>query len=192
MGISRNSNPFDGGMGLSTERTPVNHTRKLTLTGILSAIAVLALILESIAPTGRLGFYVLAAFVLSVILLECGIRFAWAGYIVTSVAGFIVVPEKLNVIPYIAFFGIYTVLKYHIESIRIVWLEILLKLAVFNLFLWPAWSLTKTFLPETFTTGWGVPVAGVVLQILFLFYDYLFTLWIRYYFERIAPKVRKN
>lgn len=177
---------------MSAERTPLNHTRKLTLTGILSAMVVLALILESIAPTGRLGFYVLAAFMLSVILLECGIRFAWAGYVVTSVAGFIAVPEKLNVIPYIAFFGIYTVLKYHIESLRIVWLEILLKLAVFNLFLWPAWGLAKTFLPEALTTGWDVPVAGAVLQLLFLFYDYLFTLWIRYYFEKIAPKVRKN
>lgn len=75
----------------------------MALTGVLSAIVVLALVLESIAPTGRLGFYVLAAFVLSVILLECGIRFAWAGYIVTSLAGFIAVPEKLNILPYIAF-----------------------------------------------------------------------------------------
>jgi len=177
---------------LSAERRPLNHTRKLTLTGILSALVVLALVLESIAPTGRLGFYVLAAFILSVILLECGIRFAWAGYVVTSVAGFIAVPEKLNIIPYIAFFGIYTVLKYHIESLRVVWLEIVLKLAAFNLFLWPAWSLAKTFLPEALTMGWGVPAAGAVLQILFLLYDYLFTLWIRYYFEKIAPRVRKD
>ncbi|HPU21634.1 MAG TPA: hypothetical protein PL099_01410 [Thermoclostridium caenicola] len=179
-------------MSLSAERRPLNHTRKLTLTGILSALVVLALVLESIAPTGRLGFYVLAAFILSVILLECGIRFAWAGYVVTSVAGFIAVPEKLNIIPYIAFFGIYTVLKYHIESLRVVWLEIVLKLAAFNLFLWPAWSLAKTFLPEALTMGWGVPAAGAVLQILFLLYDYLFTLWIRYYFEKIAPRVRKD
>ncbi|HOK43493.1 MAG TPA: hypothetical protein PLD49_07500 [Thermoclostridium caenicola] len=177
---------------MSAERRPLNHTRKLTLTGILSALVVLALVLESIAPTGRLGFYVLAAFILSVILLECGIRFAWAGYVVTSVAGFIAVPEKLNIIPYIAFFGIYTVLKYHIESLRVVWLEIVLKLAAFNLFLWPAWSLAKTFLPEALTMGWGVPAAGAVLQILFLLYDYLFTLWIRYYFEKIAPRVRKD
>lgn len=177
---------------MSGERASGNHTRKLALTGILAAMAVLALFLESIAPTGRLGFYVLAAFILSVILLECGIQFAWAGYIVTSLAGFLVVPEKLSIIPYIAFFGIYTVLKYHIESLRTVWLEIMLKLAVFNLFLWPAWSLARTFLPKMLTEGWGVPAAGAVLQILFLLYDYLFTLWIRYYFEKIAPKVRRD
>jgi hypothetical protein len=179
-------------MGLSAERASGNHTRKIALTGVLSAIVVSALVLESIAPTGRLGFYVLAAFVLSVILLECGIRFAWAGYIVTSLAGFIAVPEKLNILPYIAFFGIYTVVKYHIESLRKVWLEILLKLAAFNLFLWPAWGMAKAFLPESLTKGWGVPVVGAVLQILFLLYDYLFTLWIRFYFEKIAPKVKRG
>ena len=176
---------------MSAERASGNHTRKIALTGVLSAIVVSALVLESIAPTGRLGFYVLAAFVLSVILLECGIRFAWAGYIVTSLAGFIAVPEKLNILPYILF-GIYTVVKYHIESLRKVWLEILLKLAAFNLFLWPAWGMAKAFLPESLTMGWGVPVVGAVLQILFLLYDYLFTLWIRFYFEKIAPKVKRG
>ena len=63
---------------MSAERASGN-TRKLALTGILSAIVIIALVLESIAPTGRLGFYVLAAFVLSVINLECGIQFGWAG-----------------------------------------------------------------------------------------------------------------
>jgi len=176
---------------LSAERASGN-TRKLALTGILSAVVVIALVLESIAPTGRLGFYVLAAFVLSVVILECGIQFAWAGYAVTSLAGFIAVPEKLNVIPYIAFFGVYTLLKYHIECLRKVWLEILLKLCAFNLFLWPAWSLAKTFLPEPLTKGWGVLAAGVVLQILFLLYDLLFTLWIRFYSEKIAPRIKRG
>jgi len=176
---------------LSAERASGN-TRKLALTGILSAIVVIALVLESIAPTGRLGFYVLAAFVLSVIILECGVQYAWAGYVVTSLAGFFAVPEKLNVIPYIAFFGIYTLLKYHIESIRKVWIEILLKLCAFNLFLWSAWSLAKALLPEPLTRGWGVPAAGVVLQVLFLLYDFLFTLWIRYYTEKIAPRIKRG
>ena len=176
---------------MSAERASGN-TRKLALTGILSAIVVIALVLESIAPTGRLGFYVLAAFVLSVIILECGVQYAWAGYVVTSLAGFFAVPEKLNVIPYIAFFGIYTLLKYHIESIRKVWIEILLKLCAFNLFLWPAWSLAKALLPEPLTRGWGVPAAGVVLQVLFLLYDFLFTLWIRYYTEKIAPRIKRG
>lgn len=177
---------------MSAEHASRNQTRKLALTGVLSALIVVVLVLESIAPTGRLGFYVLAAFVLSVVLLECGPRYAWASYAVTCLAGFIAVPEKLSIIPYAAFFGIYTLLKYHIESLRKVWAEIILKLCTFNLFLWPAWSMARTFLPETLTKGWGVAAAAAVLQILFLLYDYLFTLWIRFYFKKIAPRVRKN
>jgi len=35
-------------------------------------------------------------------------------------------------------------------------------------------------------------VAGLVSQIAFAFYDILFTAWIRFYFEKIAPKVRRS
>jgi hypothetical protein len=167
-------------------------TRKIALTGILSAFIVIVLFLESIVPTGRLGFYVLAGFILAVVMLEAGVKLAWAAYVVTCAAGFLLIPEKLNLLPYVLFFGIYTMLKFHIESLRKLWLEILLKLAVFNLFLWPAWSFAKVFLPPSFTEGAMVILAGIVLQVFFVIYDILFTAWIRYYFEKIAPKVRKS
>lgn len=168
-----------------------NNTRKISLTGILSAFIIIVLFLESIAPTGRLGFYVLAGFILSVIILEAGVKWAWAAYVVTCAAGFLIIPEKLNVMPYVLFFGIYTILKYHIESLRKPWLEILLKFAAFNIFLWPAWSMVKIFLPQSMTEGIMVIVTGIVSQALFVLYDILFTAWIRFYFEKIAPKIRK-
>ncbi len=182
---------MDDNLGTSNPKKSKENTRKIALSGILSAFVVIALVVESFVPTGRLGFYVLAAFILSVVLLESGIKWAWASYAVTCAAGFLLVPEKLNVLPYILFFGIYTLIKFHIESIRKPWVEILLKLVAFNLFLWPAWSITKTFLPASLTQGTGVIIAGIVLQVVFMFYDFLFTAWIRYYFEKIAPRIRK-
>lgn len=167
-------------------------TRKIALTGILSAFIVIILFLESISPTGRLGFYVLAGFVLSIVLLECGVKWGWASYLVTSAAGLLIIPEKLNVLPYVMFFGVYTILKFHIESLRKPWLEILLKFAAFNLFLWPAWSIVKVFMPDVLKHGTMVIVAGIILQVVFAIYDILFTAWIRFYFEKIAPKVRKS
>lgn len=166
-------------------------TRKIALTGILSAFIVIVLFLESIAPTGRLGFYVLAGFILSAVILEAGVKWAWASYVVTCAAGFLLIPEKLNVLPYVLFFGIYSMLKFHIESLRKTWLEILLKFAAFNLFLWPAWNIAKVFLPPSLTEGTMIIVAGIVSQVAFAIYDILFTSWIRFYFEKIAPKVRK-
>ncbi|MGI6123200.1 MAG: hypothetical protein ACOYIG_03280 [Acetivibrionales bacterium] len=147
--------------------------------------------MESITPTGRLGFYVLAAFILSVVLLEAGVKWAWAAYVVTCAAGLLLIPEKLNVLPYVLFFGIYTMLKFHIESLRKTWVEIVLKFAAFNLFLWPAWSIAKLFLPPSLTKGMMIIVAGIILQAAFAIYDILFTSWIKFYFEKIAPKIRK-
>ena len=68
----------------------------------------------------------------------------------------------------------------------------LLKLIAFNLFLWPAWSIAKVFLPEYLTERTMIIVTGIVLQVVFVIYDILFTAWIRFYFEKIAPKVRKS
>lgn len=167
------------------------NTRKITLSGILSAFVIISLVLESFVPTGKLGFYVLAGFILSVVILEAGVKWGWGAYVVTCAAGFLIVPEKLNILPYVLFFGIYTLLKFHIESIRKPWIEIVLKFAAFNLFLWPAWSIAKTFLPEALTRGSGVWLAGIILQMVFLLYDFLFTAWIRYYFEKIAHRIRK-
>lgn len=167
-------------------------TRKIALTGILSAFIVIVLFLESIVPTGRLGFYVLAGFILSIVMLEAGVKWAWAAYVVTCASGLLLIPEKLNVLPYVLFFGIYTILKFHIESLRKPWLEILLKFAAFNLFLWPAWSIAKVFLPPSLTQGTMIIVAGIILQVVFAIYDILFTAWIRFYFEKIASKVRKS
>ena len=166
-------------------------TRKIALTGILSALVVISLVLESIAPTGRLGFYVLAGFLLSVVLLEAGIGWGWASYVVTSALGYLLVPEKLNLLPYIMFFGIYTLLKFHIESIRKPWIEIVLKLAAFNLFLWPGWGIARSFLSSRLTRGAWVIAAGIVLDVMFILYDFLFTLWINYYNEKISPRIRK-
>lgn len=177
---------------LDRNKKPSDNTRKTALTGILSAFIVLILFLESITPTGKLGFYVLAGFILAVIVLETGVKWGWVAFVVTSLAGLIVVPEKLNVLPYILFFGIYTILKFHIESLRRPWIEILLKFAAFNLFLWPAWSIARTFLPQSLTQGVKIIIAGIILQMAFAIYDILFTAWIRYYFEKIAPKVRKT
>ncbi|MGI6085542.1 MAG: hypothetical protein ACOYIF_08875 [Acetivibrionales bacterium] len=167
------------------------NTRKISLTGILSAFIVLVLFLESIAPTGRLGFYVLAGFILSVIILENGAKWAWAAYVTTCTTGLLIIPEKLNVLPYVLFFGIYTILKFHIESLRKPWLEILLKFAAFNLFLWPAWNIAKVFVPPSLTQGMMIIVAIIVLQVVFAIYDILFTAWIRFYYEKIAPKVHR-
>lgn len=168
------------------------NTRKVALTGILCAFIIIVLFVESIVPTGRLGFYVLAAFILSVVLLENGVKWGWLAYIVTSLTAILIIPEKLNVLPYILFFGIYTLIKYHIESIRKKWLEIVLKLIAFNASLWPSWGIAKYFLPERFTVGIMVLVSAIILQVVFIVYDIVFTSWIKFYFEIIAPKVRKN
>lgn len=102
---------------------------KIALAGILTAIASAALLLENIVPTGKLGFYVFSAFLLSIVIMECGLTSGWVSYFAVSIIAFIIVPEKTAVLPYVMFFGIYSLVKSHIERLDKIILEWILKYA---------------------------------------------------------------
>ena len=54
-------------------------------------------------------------FFIAASIMESGIRAGWLFYAAASLAGFIVVPEKLALVPYIVF-GFYGIAKYYIEK----------------------------------------------------------------------------
>ena len=74
----------------------------IALNGILGALAVVCLLLATIMPTGRISLYALSSFFIAVSIMESGIKAGWL-FAATSLAGFIVVPEKLALAPYVVF-----------------------------------------------------------------------------------------
>lgn len=82
-------------------------SKRIALSGILTALSCAALLLENISPTGKLGFYVLSAFLLSVVIMECGLTYGWVSYAAVSLISFLIVPEKTAILPYVMFFGVY-------------------------------------------------------------------------------------
>jgi hypothetical protein len=93
---------------------------------------------------------------------------------------------------FICSFGLYPIAKNYIERIKVVWIEIVLKLMFFNVALWPGLELTKTILPPELFAGDIFYITIAVLEVGFLVFDWLCTKWIHYYFEKIAPKIRKK
>ena len=114
-------------------------TKKLAISGIMTAVTVILLYLENIAPTGRLGFYALAAFVTAIVVIECGIYYAFLFYAASSALAFFLVPNKLEVFPYLLFLGIYGIVKYLIERVNKRVYQYILKLAFFNVILIVFW-----------------------------------------------------
>jgi hypothetical protein len=128
------------------EKNSFKYSKKIAVAGILTALSAAALFLENIFPTGKLGFYVFAGFLLSVVIMECGILFGWISFAASSLLAFLLVPEKTAVVPYFLFFGIYSLVKSHIEKLNRIVVELVLKFVFFNAALFILWMIAFLFL----------------------------------------------
>ncbi len=180
------------GNGEHPVSTSRGRTRDLAFAGILTAFTVLCLYLESVVPTGRAGFFVLSSFLLSAVYLESGMKWLLSTYVASAALSFLLVADKVGLLPFVLLFGIYPILKNLVERIRSIWLEWLLKLVGFNLLLLAGFAVFRPLLPDALLAGAMLPIAIVVLEIGFIVYDLLFTQWIHFYLARIAPQFRKS
>lgn len=166
------------------------NTKKTALNGILGALAVVSLLLAAIIPTNTFSFYALSSFFVSVVVVENGIRAGWLFYAATSLLSLIVVPEKLALVPYVVFFGIYGIVKYYIEKLNKLALEYVLKFAYFNL----CAAIAVLTVSHLFNNGlvlklpWWLLV--IALEIVFFVYDYVYTLFISYYRDKLKPRLK--
>lgn len=122
---------------------------KTALGGILAAGALVMLWLASVAPSGRLGLTAVGGLFPMAATLAAGRA---AGYLCWGAAGLlalVILPDKGVALLFLAFFGLYPVVKEAIESLRRLPVEWILKLAYFNAVLTLSWFLFRQlFLPN--------------------------------------------
>lgn len=168
----------------------IANAKRLALGGILTALTLITLYAESVLPTSKLSLYALSSFFVSAIVIESGIKSAWAFYIASSMLALIIIPDKIAVIPYMAFFGVYGIVKFYIEKLQNLISEFILKIAYFNLCLLFATLLIKEFFLDKLSIAFPWWMLIVVLEVVFLVYDYVFTLFIQYYNKRIRTVLK--
>ena len=178
-------------------------SKEVALGGILLALTVMVLYAESLTPTGRLSLYALSSFFVSVIVIESGIRAGWLFYAGTSLLAFLLIPDKIGLLPYVFFFGLYGIIKSYTERTPRV-MELLLKIAFFNLALVLAWIFAREMflgkaaltLPKEIIFGKitiPIPIAVVILglQVVFFIYDWVYSLFIQTYREKIRKALKR-
>lgn len=161
------------------------NTRIIALNGILGALTLICLFLATVLPTNRLSLYALSSFFISVVIVESGIKAGWLFYVSTALLALIILPEKLGLVPYIIFFGFYGILKYYIEKLDKLILEYILKFIYFNLCIGTAWLLIRQFFIAEITVRLPWFVVIIVLEIIFLIYDFVYTLFVVYYRDKL-------
>jgi hypothetical protein len=164
----------------------ITDVRGVTIGAMLLAISVITLYIQTILPVANFTLYMLSSFYIAFVIMETGPKAGWLFYFASIILAVIFVPDKIFLIPYVLFFGIYGMAKYYIERLRKLPLEWALKIIFFN----SALGILILFFQELIIGRISLPDLPVAillgaLEAAFIAYDYLYTLVIEFYTKRI-------
>ena len=166
---------------------------KVALCGVVSALSVVLMLMTGIVPIATIALPALAGCLTIAIVAETNVRYGFAVYCVVSVLAILLTPDREAILFYILFFGYYPTLYGLLMRIKRKPLRVLAKFGVFNL----AMALLGAapfvrFLSEMEVFGkWSIPILAVMLNVVFVLYDYSMNGLIVLYIRRLHPLVQK-
>ena len=163
--------------------------KKITLSGILLGFTVICVFLAAVLPTSRLSLYAISSLFTAIIIIEFGAKAGWTFYAASAVLSAVLIP-RLEVLPYIVFFGVYGLLKLYFERLQSRALEYILKLIYFNICLLLGFVFLKEFIMTGVKLAAPVYIIAALMEIVFIVYDYVYTLFIRFYSSTLKPKLK--
>lgn len=155
-------------------------SKKITYSGILLGLNIVLLLISNLISINTMFFMGLASLIISVIVMEYGVNTGVVFYIASIILSFVVMPNKAQWLLYILTFGIYGLVKYFIEKGRPIYTEVILKLIFANLVAVILYLILKNIVIIPINI-----ITIIVYQVAFLVYDYVYSLFIEYYNEKI-------
>lgn len=155
--------------------------------GILVALTLAILSTASIIPINTLSILTVSSFLIPVSIIRSSIKYAIMVYFASSIASFFLIPTNISLY-YTLFFGIYGLVKYFAEKIKIIPLELVFKLISLNILLVLIYFVTLFFIGLP-TIQYPLYILWGISQIGFLIYDYALTILISFYLKRIHKHI---
>ena len=156
--------------------------KDLTLGGILISLSLVILYSSSILPISTLTILTLASCLIPICIIRSSVKTGFLVYIATTTLGFFIIPIDI-IIYYGLFFGIYGIFKYYIEKLQNLPFEIILKLITFNIIFLIVFTILTSLLGNI-VINLPLWVIWIIVQPVFLVFDYSLTLIISYYLNR--------
>ncbi|MCQ2545089.1 MAG: hypothetical protein MJ144_01490 [Clostridia bacterium] len=160
-------------------------TFKIAMGGICLALAVIFIFGATIVPGVELTLFAISSLFTAIMILETSVGGSALVFAGASLLGFILIPNKLALIPYVAMFGYYPILKYYIEKINSGILQIAFKAIYFAAAICLALLCFKTVIAQSIHMP-DYPMAILIVGgiILLLLYDFVMTFLINWYIRR--------
>lgn len=173
-------------LGTMSKRTHI-----MTLSALYVALTVISLYIASVWPTGLFGLVAFASLFCAATVIDAGIAFGLYVYIISSVIGILLLPNKAAPLLYIFFFGYYPVVKSLIERIHAIIMQWAAKLLVFNSSFTIIWSLFRSIIFNIDDNPLYLILLYLGGNFVFVVYDYGFTKIIWLYINRISKHIRR-
>lgn len=169
-------------------------TFPMALCAIFSALALAALYLSCLTPTGRWALVAVAGLLPVAAVISLGCKGGLAVWAVAGILGLLLLPDKLNALLFALFFGPYGVVKSLLERKLPRWSALLGKLVFFNAVLAVFFlAFAKLFLPVLpewlMTRAWLGFVLGSAV---FVVYDFGLTKLIAFYVRRMGKNLYQH
>ncbi len=167
------------------------NVRALTQSAVSAALAVVLLWIGSAIPSGKLAFTAIAGLAALFVMLRFGGKWAIGVYLVSMLLGLLLAPSKGYALLYAAFLGYYPALKSVIERVRQKFAQWAIKIALFNVVLAALFLLARTILTEMsgdWSASLPIWLLWVLINIVFVLYDFGLTGLIRIFVRRFAGK----
>ena len=172
-------------------------SRKMALTGMLCALAVVIMMLGGVIPLATFCCPALAGLMLVPVFVECGEKLSWCAYAAIAVLSLILCPDKEAALLF-AFIGYYPILRWRLDQLRSRRLRVIAKLGVFNLAVIAMYALSilvlqmDQILREYQEMGLALTIACLLIgNITLLLYDRLIAVMTALYVNRLRGRLMK-
>ena len=162
------------------------------MSALFAALSVVSLYFASVWPTGQLGFVAFSSLFVAAAVIEMGIAPGIYVFVVSSVLGMLILPNRVAPLLYILFFGYYPVVKSLIERTGRAAIQWILKLAVFNASLSIIWLFLRGLLFDFGENTLGTMMVYLFGNAIFAVFDYGFSKVIWYYQSSISKYIKKD
>ena len=146
--------------------------------GLFTALSIVFIYLTNILPYNKLAMLFIASLIILIGVITIGAKYSLFVYISTSILSLFLIGIRGVTLSYILFFGPYGLIKNLIENLKKPVLEIIIKLLYFNASLFLYYKLYNIFIPTTLDIPISIVGLLLLLQIVFVAYDYLLSLFI--------------
>ena len=172
-------------------------SRKMALTGMLCALAVVIMMLGGVIPLATFCCPALAGLMLIPVFVECGEKLSWCAYAAIAALSLILCPDKEAAL-LLTFIGYYPILRWRLDQLRSRLLRVVAKLGVFNLAVLAMYALSilvlqmDQILREYQEMDLALTVACLLVgNVTLLLYDRLIAIMTALYVNRLRGRLMK-